>query len=135
MTVVDASVWIGIALPADRFFLPGRTWLDTQLSGGERLGAPSIVLAEVSGAIARRSGDVREADAAVRRLGTTPGLSVIPMDDSLVREAARLAADLRLRGADALYVATAFRLGCPLVTWDDEVIARAGGVIEARRPA
>lgn len=60
MIVVDANVWVSVALTADRFHAPSRTWLDAQVVGGERLVAPSIVLVEVSGAIARRSGNVGE---------------------------------------------------------------------------
>lgn len=135
MIVVDASIWVSVALTADRFHDPSRTSLDTQVSGGERLVAPSLVLVEVSGAIARRSGNVVQADAAVRRLETTPGLRLESMEAALVREATRLAADLGLRGADALYVATAARFACPLVTWDAEVIRKTAGVVEAREPS
>lgn len=66
---------------------------------------------------------------------TTPGLTLESMETSLVREATRLAADLGLRGADAIYVATAARIACPFVTWDDEVIQKTRGVIETRQPS
>jgi predicted nucleic acid-binding protein len=39
-----------------------------------------------------------------------------------------------LRGADAVYVAVARHLGLPLVTWDDELRARAGREVRAIQP-
>jgi len=56
------------------------------------------------------------------------------VDAGLAHQAALIAADLGLRGADAIYVALAERLGCPLVTWDVEMIRKTKGVIEARQP-
>ena len=44
------------------------------------------------------------------------------------------AADLGLRGADAVYVATAQALHLPLLTWDDDQRDRAGRVIGAFTP-
>jgi predicted nucleic acid-binding protein len=57
------------------------------------------------------------------------------VDESLAREAAELAARLRLRGADAVYVAVARKLDLPLVTWDAEQRERGGAAIVVRTPA
>jgi predicted nucleic acid-binding protein len=62
---------------------------------------------------------------AVAALQDLPGLRMVEMDASLVTTAAQLAADLGLRGADALYVAVAYRLGLPLATLDEDQIKRA----------
>ena len=123
MIVVDASVWVSVSMPTDSLRVASRAWLATVVNAREGLAGPSLVLAEVAGAVARRTGSVAKADAAARRLGITPGLTLLPVDDALVRAAARVAADLGLRGADATYVAVARRLACPLVTWDTEMIA------------
>ena len=48
------------------------------------------------------------------------------MDHSLLLEAAQLAAELGLRGADSTYVAVATRLDLPLVTLDVDQRERAG---------
>ena len=48
--------------------------------------------------------------------------------------AAEVAADLRLRGADAVYVAAARLLRVPLVTWDREQQQRAGAVVVVQMP-
>jgi len=63
------------------------------------------------------------------RLGTLPGLRLVRMDRSLVKEATRLAAEFGLRGADAYYLAVADRLRLPLVTLDQDQGRRAAGWI------
>ncbi|HVS01665.1 MAG TPA: hypothetical protein VMT16_02765 [Thermoanaerobaculia bacterium] len=42
--------------------------------------------------------------------------------------AERLGVDCRLRGADALYAATAAQLGCPWLSWDAELVTRGGAL-------
>jgi len=133
--VVDASVWVSIAIIPDSFRAVSRAWFAAALSADEAFAGPSLVLAEVAGAVARKTGDIAKADAALRRIDNTPNLTLLPLDDPLAREAARLAADLGLRGADATYVAVARRLACPLVTWDAEMIRRTQGTIAAFQPS
>jgi predicted nucleic acid-binding protein len=50
------------------------------------------------------------------------------LSGALLAAAERLGVDHRLRGAHALYAATAARPGCPLLSWDGELIARVGAV-------
>ena len=134
MIVVDASVWVSTTIPADAFERMSSTWLARAVLAGEEFACPTLVLAEVAGTVSRRLGDVARADLAVGRLVTTPRLTLLPVDDVLAHEAARLAADLGLRGADATYVAVASRLACPLVTWDAEMVRKTEGTIAAFQP-
>jgi predicted nucleic acid-binding protein len=62
-------------------------------------------------------------------------VTLVFVDDVLAREAARLAAELRVRGADSVYIALARELGLPLVTWDVEQLQRAGPVVESYNPS
>ena len=135
MIVVDASVWVGIAIIPDSFRVVSRAWFAAALRDDESFAGPSLVLAEVVSAVARKTGDVAKADAVLRRIDNTPNLTLLPVDVSLAREAARLAAELGLRGADATYVAVAHRLGCPLVTWDAEMVRKTRGTIAAFQPS
>ena len=57
-----------------------------------------------------------------------PALHLEPLTDALLHEAELLGISRRLRGADALYAATAVRLGCPLLSWDAELITRGGAI-------
>jgi predicted nucleic acid-binding protein len=63
-----------------------------------------------------------------------PSLRLFDLDPPLIDHASQLAIELRLRGADAVYVALSARLGIPLVTWDLDVLDRAAGRIEVRTP-
>jgi len=53
-----------------------------------------------------------------------PNMRLLLVDSRFARFSADLAAELRLRGADALYVALASRMGVPLVTWDSQQLQR-----------
>jgi predicted nucleic acid-binding protein len=63
-----------------------------------------------------------------------PGLTVHPLDLEASAEAGALASKQRLRGADAIYAATALRHGTTLVTLDDELLARSRPVVDALTP-
>jgi len=96
-----------------------------QVEAGVQFISPSLLLPEVGGAISRRTGSPALGKQAIRRLESLPGLRLVEMDEALVREAARLAAELGLRGADSIYVAVAGRLHLPLVTFDTDQRERA----------
>lgn len=134
MSVVDASVWVSRFLPDDAFYAASRAWLLEAARAGRPLFAPTIMAAEVAGAIARRTGDSRLGYQVARQIRQTPGMQFIAIDDSLGMYAAQLASELRMRAADALYVAAAHRLQLPLVTWDAEQLERVGGVVVAHTP-
>jgi len=63
-----------------------------------------------------------------------PALRIVHVERRLGMSAAQLAADLGLRGADAVYVALAQQLTVPLITLDQEQLDRTGSVISARWP-
>jgi predicted nucleic acid-binding protein len=132
--VVDASVWVSRFSIDDHQHAASRAWLDRYLLGNGHVTCPVLVLAEVAGGIARRTGRARLAERAVNDLLSLSGVRLARLDFSLAAEAARLATSLRLRGADATYVATAHRLGIPLITWDREQRERAASVIPTYEP-
>lgn len=96
--VVDASVWVSALVPVDVHHAASRRWLEARLQEGAPLIAPVILLAEVGGAIARRTGDAALGRQAAGMLLAFPTLRLTPVDDRLGGEAALLAARLRLRG-------------------------------------
>ena len=131
---VDANLWISAYVLDDAHHAECRQWLQQHLTNGEQLVVPTLALAEVAGAIARRTGASDLGHEAVAEILRTPGLRIIGLDEQLGWDAARIAADLRLRGADAIYVVVAHSLGIPLVTWDLELQRRAGGLIKVFHP-
>jgi predicted nucleic acid-binding protein len=131
---VDASVWTSTLVPADSHHAASRAWLGQYLSEGHVVVGPRLLLVEVAGALARRTGEARDAERAVARLRGLRSARWIALTNDLVDHAAQLAATLRLRGADAVYGALADRLSIPLVTWDHEQLTRAAGRISVMTP-
>lgn len=130
LIVVDASVWVARLVPQDAFHHPARDWMAARRAENTLLIAPSLLLPEVAGAIARRTGDSQLAQRTLDLLARLPGLRLIEMERSLVESASTLAAQLALRGSDALYVAVAEYLHLPLCTLDQEQLRRAAYRVE-----
>lgn len=127
MIVVDANVWVAAFDPSDRFHAESVAFFRRLAREDLRPVAPALLLVEVGGAIARRTGVPSSGAEAVQLLRAHPGLMLLPCDDTLIQQAAELASTLRLRGADAIYAAAARTTAAPLVTWDAELRDRAGG--------
>ncbi len=95
---------------------------------------PTLVLPEVAAAIGRGSRNATLARKLVNAVGRLPNLIMVSLDDGLAQYAADVAADYRLRGSDAVYVAVALRFGSTLVTLDQEQAARMASVLETQNP-
>ncbi|MGD0878828.1 MAG: type II toxin-antitoxin system VapC family toxin [Anaerolineales bacterium] len=124
--VLDASVWVSRLVSQDGFHAAVKSWMEEKREAGVQFISPALLLAEVGGAISRRTGDPVLAKKAITQLENLPGLRLVEMDNELVRQAAKLAAELGLRGADCMYVAVACQLDLPLVTFDVDQHQRAG---------
>jgi predicted nucleic acid-binding protein len=123
--VVDASVWVARLVSQDVFYEPVKEWMAAHIESNDDFLAPSLLLAELGGAISRRTTPSLGLKA-IQQVQNLPGLQLVEMDHSLLLEAAQLAAELGLRGADSTYVAVAARLDLPLVTLDVDQRERAG---------
>lgn len=134
MIVVDASVWVSHLIEQDVNHVASRRWLVKTIDQGAGIAAPGLLLAEVAGAVARRTGHPRLGHHAAEHISSTPGLRLVPGEPELAVAAAALAADLQLRGPDAIYVAVAQHLAIPLVTWDKEQLERSAGVVKTLTP-
>lgn len=79
---------------------------------------PEIVLPEISSAISRGTNDANLAIEFIEELLAIPSFNFIPIDREISFLAAELAARYKLRGADAIHVATAKYFNIPLITLD-----------------
>ncbi|MFQ5419300.1 MAG: hypothetical protein ACE5EY_02940 [Anaerolineae bacterium] len=58
MIVTDASVWVSHLIAQEIHHSVSRRWLTASVHNNIVIAAPALLLAEVGGAIARRTGDI-----------------------------------------------------------------------------
>ncbi len=134
MAVVDASVMAAVVNGADPHHDVARAWHARVVREGRPLYAPWILVAEVAAAIGRGQGDASLAHRVAKSMTEGGVIRFSPIDAALAARAWAIAADRRLRGCDAVYVALAAELGEMLVTLDAQQLARAAGEVEVQRP-
>lgn len=107
MIVADASVWIAVFPDDDINHDRSYRRLQDAVGTGQRIAGPTLLPPEVAGAIRRRTKSPDPAPRVLANLLSHPSLELVPLNAELAVRAARLAADLQLRRADAVYVAVA----------------------------
>lgn len=132
--VIDASTWVSRVLPNDSNHATAFTWINLHLARSGALVSPVLLVTETASAVSRITGIPARGHLAASQLLAMPEVSLVQIDQALVEDATDLAASLRLKGADAYYVALAMTLGLPLVTFDKEQLTRTTGVITTIRP-
>lgn len=132
--VVDASVFVADARPGEPYHAEAMALLRALADRDLVLVLPAIALTEVAAAIARATDDAALAVEAAAMYRSWPGARVLPVDEVLADLAAQVAAEERLRGCDAVYVALAQQLGATLVTLDGEQLERSPSTVSARTP-
>ncbi|MBX3055282.1 MAG: type II toxin-antitoxin system VapC family toxin [Anaerolineae bacterium] len=134
MMVIDASVFMALLYQDEPGHIISRTWFGVALTSGQILSSPVIMLAEVAAAISRSKSDSARAGQFVQLLANGDLISLYPVTFGLAERAAEIAADYKIRGCDAVYVALAEQLGEELVTLDNEQLSRGTDVVTTRRP-
>ena len=128
--VVDASLWVARLVPQEVFHQSVRAWMEARRLEETEFLAPAQLLAEVAGAISRRTGDAGLAAQAVEQMEHLPGLRLVEMDQAVIESAAQMAASLGMRGGDAIYAAVAHWLNLSLATLDSDQKERASKMIK-----
>ncbi|HEY4228462.1 MAG TPA: PIN domain-containing protein [Candidatus Limnocylindrales bacterium] len=134
MVTIDASVLVAAAVPDEPANASARALMERVIEAGLAIHEPTLAVVEVTAAIARRTGDRDLALAAGRRLLQLPGLVLHDLDADVMAAAAHVASDLRLRAADAVYVAVAHGHAGTLITLDAEVRDRSATFVQAPSP-
>lgn len=129
--VIDASVWVSAADASDPLSDASRRFLEVVAEHRLPVLLPGIARLEVACAIARRTRDAVQGRALTNTLFRAPFVTEKPVDRSLLARALETGTVCFLRGSDALYAAVASEHDGDLISWDAELIQRAG----ARSPS
>lgn len=128
MVTVDASVWIAGFDATDALHSRSAAFLRAAIRQRTSMHGPAVVLVEVGCALARRSRDPSAGRQAANTLTTNLLLRIWPLDEALLALALQIGSERFLRGTDACYAATAQLASAELISWDKELIARAGAL-------
>jgi predicted nucleic acid-binding protein len=110
MLTIDASVWVNADSPTEENYASSRALLDWVANRQTPVVAPTLLLVEVTAAISRVRGNSALARDYAARMAVLPFIRWIALDEPLAAQAAELAAQHALRGADAVYVAVAMSI-------------------------
>lgn len=115
MWLVDASVWVAVSDPTDRYHAAARSLVaDVEQS----LAALDLTLYEVANVMGPKKGQHREGRFLLKLIERRCEESLIAADADLLESALELAAEHGLTAYDAAYVAAARRRGWTLVSCD-----------------
>ncbi len=132
--VVDASVLVSWIVSGDANHNDSHSWMKKYRAIGGLLIMPAFAMIEVTAALARQSKQPALAKAAVKDLYSLSIIRIVPLDSALVRTAVDIASDFQVRAGDSTYVAVAYQLKIPLVSWDKEQLQRGRNLIAAYTP-
>jgi predicted nucleic acid-binding protein len=113
--LLDASVWVLLVDPADRYHRDAVALIRSQASF---LAALDLTLHEVGNAIGVKRSNAREAMNVIHLLSACCGDRMVAADAELADSALGIAAEHGLTAYDAAYVAAARRHGWTLVSAD-----------------
>jgi predicted nucleic acid-binding protein len=131
MLTVDASVWVAAGHSPDTFAESSRAFFATAAHRRETYCVPSFAEVEIACALARKRQDADAGRKWAKSILAMPSVTAIPVDAALLAFAVHLGTRFLLRAGDALYVAVAAVYSAPLITWDAELIRRAGAITPA----
>lgn len=134
MAVMDASVYIALVNAHEREHSSSWAWFEQARAADESVVAPVILLAEVAAALSRGMGDPTLAHRVVQQLARSEVIELFPVTMTMAEQAAEIAAEHRIRGCDAVYVALADQLSDTLVTLDRQQLERGAALVTVRAP-
>ena len=135
LLTIDSSVFVSAARPSEIGNAESTAFLIWVRNARPRLFLPTLVLAEVAAALSRTGSEAGLAQQYAMAVGQLPNTVMVALDEGLARQSAALGAQHRLRGADAVYLASAALFAAELVTLDREQLERGAAIVQTLTPA
>jgi predicted nucleic acid-binding protein len=135
LLTIDSSVFVSAARPSEIGNAESTAFLTSVRNTRPRLFLPTLVLAEVATALSRTGSEPGLAQQYAMAVGQLPNTVMVALDEGLARQSAALGAQHRLRGADAVYLASAALFAAELVTLDREQLERGAAIVQTLTPA
>ena len=135
LLTIDSSVFVSAARPSEIGNTESTSFLAWVRNTRPRLFLPTLVLAEVAAALSRTGSEPGLAQQYAMAVGQLPNTVMVALDEGLARQSAALGAQHRLRGADAVYLASAALFAAELVTLDREQLERGAAIAQTLTPA
>ncbi len=134
MYTIDASVWVNSFDQQEMGHQDSRQLFMLLANSDTSIIVPTLLLAEVSGAISRSRNSPVQAEAFAHSLRHLPNVELKPLTNRLAQQAYIMAARHSLRGADAVYAAVAWQHQTTLITLDREQLNRLPNILIVRTP-
>ena len=126
--VIDASVWVSAADPTDGMSARSRVFLARVAARELPIVLPEFAKLEIACALARRLRSAEHGRNLADQILESPRMSTYSVNRAVLRRAIELGTRNHLRAGDALYAAIARAAEGELVSWDRELIERAGAL-------
>ncbi len=134
MATVDATVLVAIFNGAHPQHATCMAWFREAIADGEPLRAPVTALAELAFAISDGTADKQLARDVATQARHSALVEMLPVALPLAERAMVIAAEHRVSGSAALYLAVAETLSDRLVTLSPELLAKGPAIVETVRP-
>lgn len=126
--VVDASVWVSALDRTELRSDASRAFLEAVGASRHPIALPEFAEIEVACALSRRLRNTGQGRLISRQAMDFPLITWHGLTRRMVRRSAAVGTRRFLRSGDALYAAVAEAVGGEIVSWDEELVKRAGAV-------
>jgi len=135
LLTIDSSVFVSAARPNEIGNAESTGFLKWVRNTRPRPFLPALVMTEVAAALSRTGSKPGLAQQYAVAVGQLPNTVLVALDEGLARQAAAFGAQHKLRGTDAVYLASAALFAAELVTLDQEQLERGATIVQTLTPA
>jgi predicted nucleic acid-binding protein len=132
---LDASVAVSAFSPTEAGSEDCHRLLQLLRRSQTTIVVPTLIRPEIAAAFRRSTGDPGRAKAIAESFAALPGVIFQDLDERMASAAVEIAVATGLRGADAVYAATARHFDATLVTLDEEQRTRLPAGMTALYPS